>query len=317
MAGRPGVRGPGRGPLGAAPGLCCQGLPCPPLGPPGPPPCRGVKGRLPWPDCGRIGCPGRGPLGRSLPGTVPGTGPRLPPVGIGGRGGTVGRDAGVVAPAAGRALAGCAPGWDGRALGGTLCGVRAPIGCPGIGAAGRGALAGVGRGVAGAVEEGAAGAAGLAATGAVGATGDGAAGFATGAVGADGAIGAAGFAGAGACAAGACAAGACGATGACGGAGAAGLAANGACGAAAGASGFAAGSAGSFAAGASTASSASAEPCNCRRTFSATSTGIELECVFFSVTPKPGRRSIIAFALTSSSRANSLIRTWDESLMLR
>ena len=47
----------------------------------------------------------------------------------------------------------------------------------------------------------------------------------------------------------------------------------------------------------------------CLRTFSATSTGMELECVFFSVTPKPGKRSMIARALTSSSRASSLIRT--------
>ena len=30
-------------------------------------------------------------------------------------------------------------------------------------------------------------------------------------------------------------------------------------------------------------------PCKCLRTFSATSTGIELECVFFSVTPNPGK----------------------------
>ncbi len=37
--------------------------------------------------------------------------------------------------------------------------------------------------------------------------------------------------------------------------------------------------------------------------------GIELECVFFSVTPYPGKRSIMALALTSSSRASSLIRT--------
>jgi hypothetical protein len=44
---------------------------------------------------------------------------------------------------------------------------------------------------------------------------------------------------------------------------------------------------------------------------------IELECVFFSVTPNPARRSIMALALTSSSRASSLMRTWDASLMLR
>jgi hypothetical protein len=52
------------------------------------------------------------------------------------------------------------------------------------------------------------------------------------------------------------------------------------------------------------------------RTFSATSTGIELECVFFSATPNSGKRSMIAFALTSSSRASSLIRTWFASLIL-
>jgi len=51
------------------------------------------------------------------------------------------------------------------------------------------------------------------------------------------------------------------------------------------------------------------------RTFSATSSGIELECVFFSVTPIPGKRSMIALALTSSSRASSLIRTWLASFM--
>ena len=66
---------------------------------------------------------------------------------------------------------------------------------------------------------------------------------------------------------------------------------------------------------ASAAASASACPKMFFRTFSATSTGIELECVFFSVTPYPGKRSIIALALTSSSRASSLIRTWFASLM--
>jgi hypothetical protein len=67
------------------------------------------------------------------------------------------------------------------------------------------------------------------------------------------------------------------------------------------------------------AASAAASACACPkiflRTFSATSSGIELECVFFSVTPYPGKRSIIALALTSSSRANSLIRTWFASFM--
>ncbi|HXJ05836.1 MAG TPA: hypothetical protein VNH65_12095 [Candidatus Acidoferrum sp.] len=66
---------------------------------------------------------------------------------------------------------------------------------------------------------------------------------------------------------------------------------------------------------ASAAASTSACPKMFLRTFSATSTGIELECVFFSVTPYPGNRSMIALALTSSSRANSLIRTWFASLM--
>jgi hypothetical protein len=66
---------------------------------------------------------------------------------------------------------------------------------------------------------------------------------------------------------------------------------------------------------AASAASASACPNMFLRTFSATSSGIELECVFFSVTPYPGKRSMIALALTSSSRASSLIRTWFASLM--
>jgi len=45
-----------------------------------------------------------------------------------------------------------------------------------------------------------------------------------------------------------------------------------------------------------------------RRSLMATSSSIELECVFFSVTPNPGRRSRISWALTSNSRASSLIR---------
>jgi hypothetical protein len=65
----------------------------------------------------------------------------------------------------------------------------------------------------------------------------------------------------------------------------------------------------------SAAASASACPKSFLRTFSATSSGIELECVFFSVTPYPGKRSIIALALTSSSLASSLIRTWFASFM--
>src|SRR5258708_22603090 len=43
---------------------------------------------------------------------------------------------------------------------------------------------------------------------------------------------------------------------------------------------------------------------------------MELECVFFSVTPYPASRSIIGLALTCSSRASSLIRTWFTSDML-
>ena len=66
----------------------------------------------------------------------------------------------------------------------------------------------------------------------------------------------------------------------------------------------------------SSAASAFASPCKRSRTFTATSTGMELEWVFFSVTPNPGRRSIMALALTSSSRASSLMRTWDASIML-
>ena len=44
------------------------------------------------------------------------------------------------------------------------------------------------------------------------------------------------------------------------------------------------------------------------RTTKAASSSIELEWVFFSVTPSSGRRSIIALGFTSSSRASSLIR---------
>jgi hypothetical protein len=47
----------------------------------------------------------------------------------------------------------------------------------------------------------------------------------------------------------------------------------------------------------------------CVRTRSASSVSIELECVFFSVTPTAVRASRIALLFTSSSRANSLIRT--------
>ena len=47
----------------------------------------------------------------------------------------------------------------------------------------------------------------------------------------------------------------------------------------------------------------------CARTRSASSTSMELECVFFSVTPTSVRASRIALLFTSSSRANSLMRT--------
>jgi len=55
---------------------------------------------------------------------------------------------------------------------------------------------------------------------------------------------------------------------------------------------------------------ASAWPRKWRRTFSASSAPMELECVFFSLTPISGRRSRTALALTSSSRARSLMRTF-------
>ncbi len=48
----------------------------------------------------------------------------------------------------------------------------------------------------------------------------------------------------------------------------------------------------------------------CCRTFSASSASIELEWVFFSVTPREGRSSRISLLLTSSSLARSLIRTF-------
>lgn len=49
-------------------------------------------------------------------------------------------------------------------------------------------------------------------------------------------------------------------------------------------------------------------PPNIRRSFRATSSSIELEWVFFSVTPNSGSLSRISCALTSSSRASSLMR---------
>jgi hypothetical protein len=46
----------------------------------------------------------------------------------------------------------------------------------------------------------------------------------------------------------------------------------------------------------------------CARTFSASCSSSELECVFFSVTPTSVRTSRMALLLTSSSLARSLIR---------
>jgi hypothetical protein len=56
------------------------------------------------------------------------------------------------------------------------------------------------------------------------------------------------------------------------------------------------------------ASTSGAAPPNIRRSLTATSSSTELEWVFFSVTPNPGSRSRISCALTSNSRASSLIR---------
>jgi hypothetical protein len=53
----------------------------------------------------------------------------------------------------------------------------------------------------------------------------------------------------------------------------------------------------------------SPEPRSLTRTFSASFSSRELECVFFSVTPTSVNTSRIALLLTSSSRARSLIRT--------
>jgi hypothetical protein len=60
---------------------------------------------------------------------------------------------------------------------------------------------------------------------------------------------------------------------------------------------------------ASACASAFASPRKCLRTSSACELSMELECVFFSVTPMDGKYSIKTFALISSSLANSLIRT--------
>ena len=54
--------------------------------------------------------------------------------------------------------------------------------------------------------------------------------------------------------------------------------------------------------------SAGTTPPSSRRSLMATSSSIELEWVFFSVTPNSGSLSRISCALTSSSRASSLIR---------
>ena len=314
-------------PVGIAPRRCSKGrfageLPVPP-GPPG----RGVYCLPCPPDCiGRIGWPGRGPPPERcpLPGVVPGTGPRFP-VGIG-RDGTAGRaPAAPGAAAAGRAVGegGAPEGAPGRTAGrGAL---DAEAGCPGVEDGGR-----IGIGAGGFVR-GTGGATGFAAWGtAVG----GPAGAVTGAFGMTGTI--AGPVDTGT--AGAAAAGATGrttgATGAATGAGAllgvtagaGGFTATLALGTAATGAGGAGGrirralAAASFAAASafravSAAASASACPKSFLRTFSATSSGIELEWVFFSVTPYPGKRSIIALALTSSSLASSLMRTWFASLM--
>ena len=53
---------------------------------------------------------------------------------------------------------------------------------------------------------------------------------------------------------------------------------------------------------------ASAPARKCARTFSASCSSMELECVFFSVTPTSRRTSRMALLLTSSSLARSLIR---------
>jgi hypothetical protein len=52
----------------------------------------------------------------------------------------------------------------------------------------------------------------------------------------------------------------------------------------------------------------------CLRTFSASSSSIELEWVFFSVTPTSGKTSRIILAFTSSSLAKSLIRIFIRSV---
>jgi hypothetical protein len=53
----------------------------------------------------------------------------------------------------------------------------------------------------------------------------------------------------------------------------------------------------------------------CLRTFSGSSSSIELEWVFFSITPTSSRTSRIALLLTSSSLAKSLIRIFISSVL--
>lgn len=157
MPGRPGVRGPGRVPVGSGPRRCSNGragsAPGAACRPPGLPGC-----------CGRMGCPGRGPLGRSR--EMSGSGPRFPvgkgprfPVGKGrpavaGRSGAPGRPG---AAAAGRAVDGCvAAGATGRAACVAGCeagaagriGVGAVVGAAGFVAAG---VAGAGAGALGTI----------------------------------------------------------------------------------------------------------------------------------------------------------------------
>ena len=66
---------------------------------------------------------------------------------------------------------------------------------------------------------------------------------------------------------------------------------------------------------ASAAASCSASSRKCLRACSACSISSELECVFFSLTPISGRKSIRTLALISSSLASSLIRIWFVSVM--
>jgi len=155
IPGRPGVRGPGRVPVGIGPRRCSKGRAGSAPDPPG----RG----LPWPGCcGRIGCPGRGPLGRSreMSGSGPrfpvGKGPRFPEgrSGVFGRGGPPGR-----AGTPGRAGAPPGAAAAGRVVEGWVL--------AGAAAAGRaGADPGCEGGTAGRMGVGAGGAAGFAAAGA-------------------------------------------------------------------------------------------------------------------------------------------------------